>query len=284
MISVPVFFRRVCISLWVLGIVLACAMPARAASVKKFYFYPAQPVIVDKGSAGDMLVIGGDVRISSKLAGNVSVIGGDVHLTCGTVTGDVVVVGGDLLVDETSHVAGTSVVFASVLKRNHTALLLISALFWLLAIGFGFYFFPEHIRENSFELADDFVRAILLGIYAAAILVILSVLSFVLIQVVVGIFLLIAVAVFSIALYLFSVLTVFQFLGEIIWKRMLKTPMPGLVQMATGLVIYEALAWLGFIGVLGTLILVLGAMGASLLSRFGTFKPWFGARRYWGQG
>jgi len=54
--------------------------------------------------------------------------------------------------------------------------------------------------------------------------------------------------------------------------------------MVTGLVIYEALAWFGFIGVVGTLILVLGTMGASLLSRFGTFKPWFGAHRYWGQG
>ncbi|NOY23518.1 MAG: hypothetical protein GXO70_08420 [Acidobacteria bacterium] len=276
------FLKRV--FLIVCTLMIAAAVSAHAGTVKKFYFYPAQPVIVDKGATGDMLVIGGDVQISSKLVGNVSVIGGDVHLSCGTVTGDVVVVGGELLVDETSHVAGTSVVFASVLKRNHTALLLISTLFWLLAIGFGFYFFPEHIRENAFEFADDFVRAILLGIYTAAILVILSVLSFVLIQVVVGIFLLIAVAVFGIALYLFSVLTVFQFLGEMVWKRMLKTPMPGLVQMATGLVIYEVLAWLGFVGVLGTLILVLGAMGASLLSRFGTFKPWFGARRYWGQG
>jgi len=284
MTMAPVFSRRVSIALWILGLALVCAMPARASSLKSFYFYPAETVIIDKGSTGDMLVIGGDVQISSKLAGNVSVVGGDIHLVCGTVDGDVVVIGGDLLVDETSHVAGTSVVFASILKRNHTALLLLSTLFWLLSIGFGFYFFPEHIRENAFEFADDFVRAILLGIYAAAILVILSVLSFVLIQVVVGIFLLIAVAVFGIALYLFSVLTVFQFLGELVWKRILKIPMPGLVQMATGLLIYEVLAWAGFVGVLGTLILVLGAMGASLLSRFGTFKPWFGTRRYWGQG
>jgi len=281
---IPVFVKRMSIALLVLGIAVVSGMPARASSVKEFYFYPAGPVIVDKGSTGDMLVIGGDVQITGKLAGNVSVVGGDVILASGTITGDVVVVGGELFSDESSHVAGTSVVLASVLKRNHTALLLISALFWLLAIGFGFYFFPEHIRENSFEFADDFVRAILLGIYTAATLVILSILSFILIQVVVGIFLLIAVAVFGIALYLFSVLTVFQFLGELIWKRMLNIPVPGLVQMVTGLVIYEALAWFGFIGVVGTLILVLGTMGASLLSRFGTFKPWFGAHRYWGQG
>ncbi len=279
-----VFLRRFPRLLVLLTLITVIAVPARAAQVKRFYFYPAHPVVIDKNAAGDMLVIGGDVEISSKLAGNLSVVDGDVHLNKGIVTGDVVVVGGELISDGSSRVAGTSVVFASVLKRNHTALLLISTLFWLLAIGFGFYFFPEHIRENAFEFADDFVRAILLGIYAATVLVILSVLSFVLIQVVVGIFLLIAVAVFSIALYLFSVLTVFQLLGELVWKHLLKTPMPGLLQMVTGLIIYEALAWLGFIGLLGTLILVLGAMGASLLSRFGTFKPWFGARRYWGQG
>ncbi|NOZ12292.1 MAG: hypothetical protein GXO69_01435 [Acidobacteria bacterium] len=278
------FLRRFPRVLIIAALIAAIAVPARAARVKRFYFYPAHPVVIDNSAAGDMLVIGGDVEISGKLAGNVSVVGGDVHLNKGTVTGDVVVVGGELISDRSSRVAGTSVVFASVLKRNHTALLLISTLFWLLAIGFGFYFFPGHIRENAFEFADDFVRAILLGIYAAAVLVILSVLSFVLIQVVVGIFLLLAVAVFGIALYLFSVLTVFQLLGELIWKHVLKTPMPGLLQMVTGLIIYEALAWLGFIGLLGTLVLVLGAMGASLLSRFGTFKPWFGTRRYWGQG
>ncbi len=260
------------------------AIPAQAGTVKKFYFYPAHPVIINQKTTGDMLVIGGDVQINSHLLGNVSVVGGDVHLTKGIVSGDVVVIGGELLANKSSHIEGSSVVFASVLKRNHTALLLISTLFWLLTIGFGFYFFPNHIRENAFEFADDFVRAILLGIYTAAVLVILSILSFVLIQVVIGIFLLIAVAVFGVALYLFSVLTVFQFLGELIWKRILKIQAPGLVQMTTGLILYEVLAWLGFIGLLGTLILILGTIGASLLSRFGTLKPWFGTHRYWGQG
>ena len=137
----PVFLRRTFIAFLVLGIALASSMSAHASSVKEFYFYPAGPVIVKKGSTGDMLVIGGDVQISGKLTGNVSVVGGDVILSSGTITGDVVVVGGELFADDTSHVAGTSVVLASVLKRNHTALLLISTLFRLLAIGFGFYFF-----------------------------------------------------------------------------------------------------------------------------------------------
>jgi len=50
----------------------------------------------------------------------------------------------------------------------------------------------------------------------------------------------------------------------------------------TGLAVYEGLAWIGLIGFVGTVVLVLGSIGATLLSRFGSFKPWFGAPKYWG--
>ena len=144
------------------------------------------------------------------------------------------------------------------------------------------YFFQGQLKENAFELADDFVRAVLLGIYATGILALLALISFVLVQVVVGVFLTIAVLLFGAAIYLFSVLTLFYFLGELVWKRLFHIPMPGLAYLATGLVMYEIMAWLGLLGFLATTILLLGAVGATLLSRFGSFKPWLGRPRYWG--
>lgn len=256
--------------------------PAVADTGQSFYFYPGQPVLIEQDHAGDILVVGTDVRVDATVDGNVSVLGGDVMVGTGTVTGDAVVIAGDLAVNEGGKVQGSQVVLAGGLKKNRAAVLTLSVLFWLLTIGFGYFFFPGRIRENAFEMADDFLRAFLLGVYATFIVVALALLSFILVQVVVGIFLSVVVLMFALTLYLFSVLTLFYFLGELIWKRIFRVRLPGLAYLCTGLVFYELLAWLGLIGFLGTTVLMLGAVGATLLSRFGSFKPWFGVPRYWG--
>jgi len=255
---------------------------AHAATDQSFYFYPGRPVVIEENFSGDLLVVGADVAVTARVDGNISVLGGDITVKGGAITGDAVVIAGDLSVDEAGRIDGSRVILAGGLRENRTATMLLSLLFWFLTIGFGAYFFPDRIEETAFELADDFLRAFLMGIYATAIMVIMALLSFMLVQVVVGIFLSIVVLLSAVLLYLFAVLTVFYFIGELLWKRIFKVRLPGLAYLATGLAVYEGLAWMGLIGFVGTVVLVIGSIGAALLSRFGTFKPWFGAPRYWG--
>jgi len=274
--------NRTGIRLIILLLVSVLATGARAADSRSFYFFPGRTVDINRAQQGDLLVIGADVTITAPVRGNLSVLGGNVTIQHETVDGDVVVIAGQLTVADGAKVTGSQVELAGGLRHNRTATLVLSMLFWLLTIGIGAYFFPEHLQENAFELADDFVRAVLLGIYATGILVLLALISFVLVQVVVGIFLTMAVLIFGATLYLFSVLTMFYFLGELLWKRLFNMPLPGLAYLGTGLIIYELMAWLGLLGFVTTTVLLLGAVGATLLSRFGTFKPWFGRPRYWG--
>lgn len=264
-------------ALWLLA-----APNVEAAEEQSFYFFPGRPVAIEKNVTGDLLVVGADVEITARVDGNVSVLGGDIVIRDGSISGDAVVIAGKLNTEGTGTVDGSKVELAGGLRENHTATLMLSILFWFLTIGFGSYFFPERIQENAFELADDFVKAFLMGIYATGILVILALLSFMLVQVVVGIFLSVVVLLMAVMVYLFSVLTVFYFIGELIWKRIFRFQLPGLAYLVTGLAVYEGLAWIGLIGFVGTVVLVLGSIGATLLSRFGSFKPWFGAPRYWG--
>ncbi len=264
-------------ALWLLA-----APNVEAAEEQSFYFFPGRPVAIEKNVTGDLLVVGADVEITARVDGNVSVLGGDIVIRDGSITGDAVVIAGKLATEGTGTIEGSKVELAGGLRENHTATLMLSILFWFLTIGFGSYFFPERIQENAFELADDFVKAFLMGIYATGILVILALLSFMLVQVVVGIFLSVVVLLMAVMVYLFSVLTVFYFIGELIWKRIFKFQLPGLAYLVTGLAVYEGLAWIGLIGFVGTVVLVLGSIGATLLSRFGSFKPWFGAPKYWG--
>ena len=264
-------------ALWLLA-----APNVEAAEEQSFYFFPGRPVAIEKNVTGDLLVVGADVEITARVDGNVSVLGGDIVIRDGSITGDAVVIAGKLATEGTGTIEGSKVELAGGLRENHTATLMLSILFWFLTIGFGSYFFPERIQENAFELADDFVKAFLMGIYATGILVILALLSFMLVQVVVGIFLSVVVLLMAVMVYLFSVLTVFYFIGELSWKRIFKFQLPGLAYLVTGLAVCEGLAWIGLIGFVGTVVLVLGSIGATLLSRFGSFKPWFGAPKYWG--
>jgi len=255
---------------------------ATSHNVKQdFYFYPSKTIVIDREVTGDVLVFGGDVKVLGKISGNLSVVKGSVDVDNGEVTGDVVVVGGTLFINNESNVKGNRVVLASIIKDNKMIMLLFSSIFWLITIGFGYLFFPKSIKENAFEFGDDFIKAFFLGIYTSLLLLIMMFISFILVKIVVGIFLFIAVSAMVFALYVFSLLTIFYYLGEIVLKRFFGKNLPGLLFMITGLIIYQSLSFFGIIGFVVDFILISGALGATLLSRFGTFRPWFGVSRHW---
>jgi hypothetical protein len=258
-----------------------CASNLNGKKGQDFYFFPSKTVVIDSTTNGDVLVFGGDVLVIGKINGNLSVVKGSVSLKKGSIEGDVVVVGGTLTTDNVGKVKGSKVVLASIIKNNKMIMLLFSSIFWLITIGFAYLFFPENVKENAFEFSDDFIRAFFLGLYSSLLLLFMMFISFVLVKVVVGIFLFVAMAAMVFALYVFSLLTIFYFLGEIILKRFFSANIPGLLFMIVGLIIYQSLSFFGIIGFVVDFIMISGAIGATILSRFGTFKSWFGIKRHW---
>lgn len=246
-----------------------------------FYFYPSKTIVINKEVKGDVLIFGGDVLVNEDVSGNISVVKGSVIVGKGKIQGDVVVVGGTLSVENSGEILGSKVVLASIIKDNRMIMLLFSSIFWLITIGFGYLFFPKSIKENAFEFRDDFLRAFFLGIYSTLLLLIMMFIAFILVKIYVGIFLFFAVSTMVFILYVFSLLTIFHYLGELVLKKLFGKNLPGLLFMIIGLIIYQSLSFFGIIGFVVNAVLISGSLGATLLSRFGTFKPWFGVSRHW---
>ncbi len=272
------------LKIFIIFVLSAGVLHASNTNSKKeqdFYFFPSKTIVIDKVTTGDVLVFGGDVVVTGEIKGNLSVVKGSISLEKGCIKGDVVVVGGTLSVDNFSEINGSKVVLASIIKNNKMLTLLFSSIFWLITIGFAYLFFPENVKENAFEFSDDFIRAFFLGLYSSVLLLFMMFVSFVLVKVVVGIFLFMAMAAMVFALYVFSLLTIFYFLGEVILKRFFSANLPGLLFMIVGLIVYQSLSFFGIIGFVVDVIMISGAIGATILSRFGTFKSWFGIKRHW---
>ncbi len=251
-----------------------------AKSGTQLYVFPAHTVKIEKPAKGDILVVGKDVEILGQVEGNVSVIGGNV-LVKGKITGNCVSIGGGIYVKGGS-IKGDSVTIGELFGKNRLYLLLLNSFFWIISIGLGLYFYGDNIKENAFEFADDFIRVFFFGFYSLIALSILSLISFALIKVGIGFVLFLAVFVVVFTIYVFSILTLFYFFGDFIAK-ILRVNFADSLKMFFGLVVYQSLKFIPLFGFLAFIILLSASFGATLYSRFGTFKSWFGLPRFWGE-
>ncbi len=246
----------------------------------KLFVFPAHTVKIDKPVKGDVLVVGKDVEVLSTVEGNVSVIGGSIVVE-GDVKGNCVSIGGGIYLNK-GKVGGDSVTIGELFGKNRLYLLLLNSFFWMITIGFGFYFYGDNIKENAFEFADDFIRLFFFGFYSLIALSILSLISFALIKVGIGFILFVFVFLIVFAIYIFSILTLFYFFGDFI-GRMLKLSFPDSFKMILGLIVYQSLKFVPLFGFIAFIILLSASFGATIYSRFGTFKSWFGLPRFWGE-
>ena len=256
-------------------------LPARASRSSKLYIFPAKKVTVTKSLNKDLLVFGNDIVVKATVKGNVSVIGGSVIVEGGEIKGNCVSIGGGIRI-KNGKVDGDTVVVGELFGKNKFYALLLSTVFWLFAIGFGYFFFAENLKENAFEFADDFFRLFFFGFYSLIVLFVLSLISFALIQTGIGI-ILFALMLFTVAaVYIFSVLTIFYFFGNLVLSRF-KNVIPDILKFVVGLIVYQLLKLTSILGFVVIFVLISASIGATLYSRFGTFKPWFGLPRFWGE-
>lgn len=260
--------------------ILASPIDTFAQEGTKLFIFPAHSVKVEKPIKGDVLVVGRDVEILAQVEGDVSVIGGSI-LVKGDVKGNCVSIGGGIYV-KGGNIEGDSVSIGELFGKNKLYLLLLNSFFWIISIGLGLYFYGDNIKENAFEFADDFMRLFFFGFYSLIALSILSLISFALIKVGIGFVLFLAVFVVVFAIYVFSILTLFYFFGDFI-SKLLKINFADSLKMFIGLVVYQSLKFIPLFGFLAFLILLSASFGATLYSKFGTFKSWFGLPRFWGE-
>ena len=269
------------ITLTVLTILaLFSTLNAFAKEGTKLFVFPAHSVKVEKPVKGDVLVVGKDVEILAQVEGNVSVIGGSIRVK-GDVKGNCVSIGGGVYV-KGGKIEGETVSIGELFGKNKLYLLLLNSFFWIISIGLGLYFYGENIKENAFEFADDFIRLFFFGFYSLVALSILSLISFALIKVGIGFILFLAVFVVVFGIYVFSILTLFYFFGDFI-SKLLKVNFADSLKMFLGLVVYQSLKFIPLLGFIAFIILLSASFGATLYSRFGTFKSWFGLPRFWGE-
>ncbi len=261
--------------------VLFFALPSYASRSSKLYIFPAKKVVIKDRLDKDLLVFGNDIVVKSEINGNVSVIGGTVFVEGGRIRGNCVSVGGGIKLEK-GTVDGDIVAVGELFGKNKFYGFLLSTVFWLFAIGFGYFFFAENLKENAFEFADDFFRLFFFGFYSLIVLFVLFLISFALIQTGLGI-ILFALMLFVLAsLYVFSVLTVFYFFGDIVFGK-LKNSIPDILKFVIGLLVYQLIKMTSIFGFVVLFVLISASLGATLYSRFGTFKPWFGFQRFWGE-
>lgn len=246
----------------------------------KLYVFPAKTVVVDGNVKGDILVLGKNVEILGAVEGNVSAIGGSIKVK-GEVSGNCVSIGGSV-VSAGGKIEGYTVSIGELFGENRLYLLLLNSFFWILTIGFGIYFYGDRIKENAFEFADDFMRLFFFGFYSLIALSLLALISFALIKIGIGVILFLAVFFVFFSIYIFSVLTIFYFFGDFISKT-LSLSLHKSVKMLLGLVVYQLIKFIPIAGFILFVVLISASFGATIYSRFGTFKPWFGIPRFWGE-
>ncbi|BBB31668.1 hypothetical protein TTHT_0014 [Thermotomaculum hydrothermale] len=261
-------------------LILCFSFNSFAGERTKLFVFPAHTVKIEKPVKGDILVVGKDIEICANVDGNVSAIGGNI-LVKSKVSGNCVSIGGGIHISG-GKVEGDIVSIGELFGKNRFYLLLLNTFFWIITIGFGFYFYGENIKENAFEFADDFIRLFFFGFYSLIALTLLSLISFALIKVGIGLILFLFVFAGFFAIYIFSILTIFCFFGDVVAK-FIKVNLPDTVKMLLGLAIYQMLKFVPLFGFLSFVVLLSAAFGATLYSRFGTFKSWFGLPRFWGE-
>ncbi len=253
---------------------------AIAGESTRLFVFPAHTVKIEKPVKGDVLVVGKDIEIISEVDGNVSVFGGSI-IVKGKVSGNCVSIGGGIDL-KNGEVKGDSISIGELFGKNRLYLLLLNSFFWLITIGVGLYFYRENIKENAFEFADDFLRLFFFGFYSLIALGVLSLIAFALINVGIGFVLFSAVFFIVFTIYVFSILTIFYFFGDFV-SRVFDLNFPDTLKMILGLIIYQGLKFIPLFGFLAFVILLSASFGATIYSRFGTFKPWFGLPRFWGE-
>jgi hypothetical protein len=250
-------------------------------------------LIVDGEAYGDVAAVEGPVEISGRVTGDVVVLGGDVRLLpTARVGGDVSALGGVIRAAPGARVEGRMVSYPTASSAWVTLLegpslglgfasrLVIGAKLALLAAWAAlllllFAASGRQVLGTADGVRREPFRSFVIGLTGVLALVLTALFFSVFTGGLVGVPMLVLVVLLALILKLWGMVAVFYALGEWLARRVFhRRPRP-LNAATLGLLVMGAVKFLPWIGVWAWMAATLIGIGAALATKFGRREPWF---------
>lgn len=239
---------------------------------------------------GDLVVFGGSARVSGDVGGDVVVFGGSANLEpTARIDGEVVVIGGVINREEGSIVQGEVVVIGGSgmgmtdkitipdfrgWKRNLNFTLLLT---WLVLAFIITLLFTRPVENTAEIVISRPFQALLTGFvfHVVALLICL-----ILTVIILGIPLAFLGVLLWLLISVFGTTVGFVVMGHLVWEKIRKGYTNTLLILLTGFIILAVMRFVPFfIGWTLWQLWGMAGIGATVISRFGSNKPWFSSKQ-----
>lgn len=242
---------------------------------KNIYIQP------DKVENADVISIGSDIYVNGTVNGDVTSIGGNVYIN-GKVTGDATAIGGRVTKGSKGIIKGTikerfkksKIPFINSNKNiestkfDHSRVASAILLFILCIITYNL--MPYNEMRMASAIDKELGKSL---IYGYGTIILIAMLLITLLFSIVGIILIPIVAIVSIITFLVGFTSMCLYVG----KRFLKSKVSPMTSILVGVVFYEVIRSVIFLG-LGHAVIILFifplSIGIPIRSKFGSFRPW----------
>ncbi|HEX3556801.1 MAG TPA: polymer-forming cytoskeletal protein [Thermoanaerobaculia bacterium] len=250
-------------------------------------------VIVQGQALADVAALDGSVEVSGQVTGDVVVMRGDVRLTpTARVGGDIFVVGGSVHAAPGAHTGGRMVSYPTASNAWMTLLegpslglgfasrLVVGAKLALMAswAALLLLFFAASGRQ-LLETADGVrrepFRSFFVGLTGVVSLVLTGLFFSAFARGLIGVPLLILVVILALVLKLWGMVAVFYALGDWVSRHLLRRRFRPLNAATVGLLVLGAVKFLPWFGVVAWTTATFIGIGAALSTKFGRREPWF---------
>ncbi|HEV7667812.1 MAG TPA: polymer-forming cytoskeletal protein [Thermoanaerobaculia bacterium] len=250
-------------------------------------------LILDGEAQADVAAIEGSVAISGSVTGDVVVLGGDARLAeSARVAGDVFVLGGTISAAPGARIEGRSVSYrnASVawmtllegpslgLESRSTVvvgakLALLAA--WSALLMLLFAACGRQLISTADQIKGEPFRGFATGLVGVLALVLTALFFSAFAGALVGVPLLVLVVLAALALKLWGMVAVFYALGDFILTRIFRRRMRPASAATLGLLLLGLVKFVPYLGVWTWTVATLIGVGATLATKFGSREPWF---------
>ncbi|ENK0838922.1 polymer-forming cytoskeletal protein [Clostridium botulinum] len=242
---------------------------------KNIYIQP------DKVENADVISIGSDIYVNGTVNGDVTSIGGNVYIN-GKVTGDATAIGGRVTKGSKGIIKGTikerfkksKIPFINSNKNiestkfDHSRVASAILLFILCIITYNL--MPYNEMRMASAIDKELGKSL---IYGYGTIILIAMLLITLLFSIVGIILIPIVAIVIIITFLVGFTSMCLYVG----KRFLKSKVSPMTSILVGVVFYEVIRSVIFLG-LGHAVIILFifplSIGIPIRSKFGSFRPW----------
>ena len=269
----------------IIGTVMGILFAPHPGWADNLFRFNEDVVVPVRAEYSELVVLNGRAEIRGRITGNVVVIRGDVFLDgAAYVGGDVVCLGGQIEAVPGAIVLGTKVEIGGQIGWKSLPFfsigkLLLFGFFFKLVSAVGLILFcvflvimwPNQIRYTAEEVSADLLKSSLVGLFAIMLLLPLAIGFAVTLF---GIPISLALFIFLLVARWFGIAAVAYLLGHKMSDRCTAT-----TAVLLGLLLLKIIHFVPFIGGIFYFIATLPGLGAILLTRFGTNKPWLSSSK-----